>query len=178
MKYRCSVIQSVWLFVTPWSAACQVSLSLTICRSCTNSRPLSQCCHPTILSSVIPFFSCLQSFPASGSFPVSQLLASGGQSMGASASASVLPMNIQDWFPLGLTGWISLQSKDSQESSPTLQFKSNNSSALSLFYGPTLIPIHDWTHTPNHTGKTIVLTRWTFVGKVMSLLLIHCLDLS
>ena len=101
---------------------------------------------------------------------MSQLLASGGQSMGASASASVLPMNIQDWFPLGLTGWLSLQSKDSQESSPTLQFKSNNSSALSLFYGPTPIPIHDWTHTPNHTGKTIVLTIQIFVSKVMSLL--------
>ena len=73
-----------------------------------NSCPLSQWCHPTISSSVIPFSSCLQSFPASGSFPMSQFFASGGQSIGASASASVLPMNIQDWFPLGLTGLISL----------------------------------------------------------------------
>ena len=71
----------------------------------------SQWCHPTISSSVIPFSSCLQSFPASGSFPVSRFFASGGQSTGASASASVLPMNIQDWFPLGWTGWISLESK-------------------------------------------------------------------
>ena len=76
-----------------------------------DSCPLSWWCHLTISSSVVPFSSCLQSFPASGSFQMSQLFASGGQSIGASASASVLPMNIQDWFPLGWTGWISLQSK-------------------------------------------------------------------
>ena len=76
-----------------------------------NSFPLSWWCQPTILSSVIPFSSCLQSFPASGSFPISQFFASGGQSIGVSASASVLPMNIQDWFPLGLTSLISFQSK-------------------------------------------------------------------
>ena len=76
-----------------------------------NSRPLSWWCHPANSSSVIPFSSCLQSFSASGSFPMSQFFASGGQSIGTSASASVLPMNIQDWFPLGWTGWISLLSK-------------------------------------------------------------------
>ena len=76
-----------------------------------NSCPLSQWCRPTISSSVIPFFSCLQYFPASESFQMSQLFTSGGQSIGVSASISVLPMNIQDWFPLGWTGWISLQSK-------------------------------------------------------------------
>ena len=76
-----------------------------------NSCPLSQWCHPTISSSVIPFSSCPQSFPASGSFPINQFFTSGGQSIGTSASASVLPMNIQDWSPLGLTGWIPLQSK-------------------------------------------------------------------
>ena len=75
------------------------------------SRPLSWWCHPTILSSVAPFSFCLQSFPASGSFPMSQFFTSGGQSIGVSASTSVLPMNSQDWFPLGWTGWISLQSK-------------------------------------------------------------------
>ena len=80
-------------------------------RACSNSCPLSRWCHPTILSSVIPFSSCLQSPPASGSFLMSQLFVSGGQSIGVSASASVLAMNIQDWFPLGLTGLISLQSK-------------------------------------------------------------------
>ena len=76
-----------------------------------NSCPLRWWCHQTILSSVVPFSSHLQSFPASGSFPVSQFFESGGQRIGVSASASVLPMNIQDWFPLGWTGWISLQSK-------------------------------------------------------------------
>ena len=76
-----------------------------------NSCPLSRWCHPTISSSVIPFSSCPQSSPASGSFQMGQLFASGGQSIGVSASTSVLPMNIQDWFPLGWTGWISLQSK-------------------------------------------------------------------
>ena len=79
--------------------------------ACSNPCPLSLWCHPTILSSVMPFCSRLQSFPASGSFQVSQLLTSGGQSIGVSASASVLPMNIQDWFPVRWTGWISLQSK-------------------------------------------------------------------
>ena len=84
------------------------SLSLAVC---SHSCPLSRWCHPTISSSVIPFSSCLQSFPASGCFPRSQFFASGGQSVGVSASASVLPMNIQDWFPLGLTSLTSLQSK-------------------------------------------------------------------
>ena len=81
-----------------------------------NSCPLSQWCHPTISSSVIPFSSRLQSFPASGSFPVSQFFASADQSIGLSTSASVLPMNIQDWFPLGWTGWISNQSVHSLKS--------------------------------------------------------------
>ena len=80
-------------------------------RACSNSCPLSQWCHPTISSSVVPFSSCLQSFPASESFQMSQFFVAGGWSIGASASASVLPMNIQGWFPLGLTGWISCLSK-------------------------------------------------------------------
>ena len=114
-----------------------------------NSCILNQWRHPTISSSVVPF-SCPQSFPPSGSFPVSWLFVSGGQSIGALASGSVLPMNIQDWFPLGLTGLISLPSKGlSQDSSPTPQFKSINSSVLSLLYGPTLISIHDY--WKNHT---------------------------
>ena len=112
--------------------------------ACSNLCPSSQWCHPTISSSVIPFSSCLQSFPASGSFPMSQFFPLGGQNIGVSASASVLPMNIQDWFPLGLTGWISLQFRDSQESFPTPQFKSINSLALSLLYSPVLTSIHDY----------------------------------
>ena len=83
-------------------------------------------------------------FPSISLFPVSQFFTSGGPSIGASASASALPMNIQDWFPLGWTGWISLQSKGLSESSPVPQFESINSSALSLLYGPTLISVHDY----------------------------------
>ena len=101
-------------------------------------------CYSTISSSVIPFSSCLQSFPAPGSFQLSQLFASGGQSIGVSASTSVLPMNTQDWAPLGWTGWISLQSKGLQKSSPTPQFKSINSLALSFLYSPTVTSIHDY----------------------------------
>ena len=103
------LLSRVQLFVTPWTAAHQASLSITNSWSCSNSCPLSWWCYPTISSSVVPFSSCLQSFPASGSFPMSQFFASGGQSVGA--SAAVLPMNIQDWFPLELTGMNSLQSK-------------------------------------------------------------------
>ena len=92
----------------PWTEAHQASLSITNSWSLLNSCPSSQWCHLTISSSVVPFFSCLQSFPESGSFLVSQFFASGGQSIGVSASAPVLPMNIQDWFSLGLTGLILL----------------------------------------------------------------------
>ena len=110
--------------------------------ACSNSRPLSQWCRPTILSSVISF-SCPQSFPASGPFLKSRLFASGGQTTGASASASVLPMNIQNWFPLGLIGLISLQPDGLSRVFPTPQFKSINSSAFSL-HGPTLTSIQDY----------------------------------
>ena len=129
-------------------------------RACSNSCPSShqywsQWCHPAISSPIIPFSSCLQSFPASGSFPISQFFESDGQSIGASASASVLPMNIQDCFLLGLTNLISCSPRDSQVSSPTPQFKSINSSALSLLYTPTLTFIHDyWT---NHSFEEMDL---------------------
>ena len=112
-----------------------------------NSCALSWWCHPTISSSVTPFSSCLQSFPASGSFPMSQLSAWGGQSIGVSASALVLPMNTQDWFPFGWTGWIfgsPCSLRDSQVSSPTLQFKSINSLVFSFLYSTTLPSIHDY----------------------------------
>ena len=103
---------SVQLFATPLTVACQTSCPSPSSRACSNSCALSQWCHPTILSSLTPFFSCLQSFLASGSFLMSQLFISGSQRIGASTSASVLPMNIQDWFPLWWTGWISLQSTE------------------------------------------------------------------
>ena len=111
-----------------------------------NSYPLSQWYHAIILSFVVPFSSCLESFPASGSFPVGQFFVSSGQSIGVSASASVLPMNIQDWFPLGWTGLISLQSKRLSRvfSKLTPQFKSINSLALSFLYSPTLTSICDY----------------------------------
>ena len=106
-----------------------------------NSCPSSWWCHTTISSSVLPFSFCLQSFPESGSFQMSQFFSSGVQSIGVSASASVLPMNIHDWFPLGLTGWSPWSPRDSQKSSPTPQFKSINSSALSFLYSLTLTSI-------------------------------------
>ena len=122
-----------------------------------NPCPLSLWCHPTISSSVIPFCSCPQSFPASGGFPMSQLFASDGQSIGVSASTSVLPVNTQDWSS-GWTGGISLQSK-----------------GLSRVFSNTTVQKHQFFGTqpsshPMTTGKTIALTRWTLVGKVMSLL--------
>ena len=113
-------------------------------RVCSNSWPSSRQCHPITPSSAIPFSSCLQTFRASGSFKMNQLFASSGQSIGVSASASVLLMNIQDWFPLGWTGWISLHPRDSRESSPTPHFKIIDSSALSFLYGSTLTSIHNY----------------------------------
>ena len=109
-----------------------------------NSCSLSQWCHPTISSSVIPFSSCPQSFPASESFSMSQFLASGGQSIGVSASTSVLPMNTQDWSPLGWTGWTFLQSKGLSRVFSSPLFKSINSAALSPLYSPTLTSIRDY----------------------------------
>ena len=109
-----------------------------------NSCSLSQWWQPTISSSVTPFSSCPQCFPASGSFPISRLFTSGGQSIGASASASVFPMNIQGWFPLGLTGWSPCCPRDSEEASPAPQFKSINSSVLSLLCGLALTSVYDY----------------------------------
>ena len=103
-------LSCVWLFATPWTAAYQASLSFSISWSLLKLMSIEPWCHPAISSSVT-FSSCPQSFPASGFFPMSRVLTSGGQSIGASASTSDLPMNIQDWFPLGCTGLISLQSK-------------------------------------------------------------------
>ena len=129
-----------------------------------NSCPSSQWCHPTISSSVIPFSSCPQSLPASGSFPTSQLFAWGGQSIRVSTSASVLPMNTQDWPPLGWTGWISLEYKGLS------RVFSNTTVQKHQFFGSELSSqsnshIHIWP-----LEKTLPLTRQTFVDKVMSLL--------
>ena len=132
-------------------------------RACSNSCPLRQWCHPTISSSVVPFSSCPQSFPASRSSLMSQFFESCGQSTGPSASALTLPMNIQDWFPLGLTGWISLQSNTLKS---LLQHHSSKASMLwcSVFFMVRL------SHPYVTTRKTIGLTGQAFVSKVMSLL--------
>ena len=134
-----------------------------------NSCPSRWWCHPTISSSVGPFSSCLQFFPPSGSFQKSWLFTSGGQSIRASALSSVLPMNIQDWFPLGLTHWISLQSKGF---SSLLQ----NHSTKALIFWLSAFFIVQLSHPYMTTGKTTALTRWTFVGKVMFLLLFNTLS--
>ena len=127
-----------------------------------NSYQSSQWCHPTISSFVILFSFCLQPFPTSRYFSMSQFFPLGGQRIGASVSASLLPMNIQDWFPLGWTGWISLQSKRLFRVFSNTTIKSINSSVLSF-----MVPL---SHPYMTTGKTTALTRWNFVGKIMSLL--------
>ena len=140
---------------TPWTAERQASLFITNSQSLlipihthSHSYPLSGWCHPTISSSVIPFSSHLQSFLASGSFQMSQLFASGGQNTGVSASASVLPMNIQDWFPLGWTGWIFLHSKGLSRAFSNITVK-HRLFGTQLFYSLTLTSIHD--HWKNHS---------------------------
>ena len=130
-----------------------------------NSCPSSRWCHPANSSSVIPFSSCLWSFPASGSFPMSQFFASCGRSIGVSASASVLPMNIQDWFPLGWTSCISLLSKGLS------RVFSNTTVQKHQFFDASAIFMVQISHLYMTTGKSIALTLWTFAGKVMSLLL-------
>ena len=158
------IVQSlshIQLFATPWTAACQASLSFTVSQSLLKLLSIESvipCDH------LVPFSSCPPSFLSSGSFPMSWLFTSGGQNIGAAASASVLTVNIQGWFPLGVTGLISLQLKClSRVFSNTTVQKDQFFSAQ-----PTL-----WSNSHIHTRlleKTIALTRWTFVSKVTSLL--------
>ena len=139
-------------------------------RAYSNSCPLSWWCHPTISSSVIPFSSKLQSFPASGSFQMSQFFASGGQNTGVSASASVLPLNSQDRFPLRWTDCISFTGRDLWRVRGTLKtLLQHHSSKASFLWHSAFVRVQ-LSHPFMTTGKTIALTRWTFVGKVMSLL--------
>ena len=132
-----------------------------------NSCPLSQWCYPTISSSVVPFSSHLPSSPASGSFQMSQFFPSGGQSIGVSASASVLLMNIQDWSPLGWTCWISLLSKGLSRVFSNTTVKSTNSSALSFLYSPTLTSIHDyWKNSfPELPYDPAIPQSWTYIQR-------------
>ena len=131
-------------------------------RAGSNSCPLSWWCHPTILSSVILFSSCHQSSPASGSFLISRLFTWGGQSIRASASASVLPVKIQGWFPLGLTGWISLQSKGLS------RVFSNTTVQKASILQPSAFFLVQLSHLYMTTGETTALTMRTFVSKVLS----------
>ena len=154
-------LSHVRLFATPWTAAPQASLSITNSYSLLKLCPPGLWCHPITSSSVDPFSSCPQSLPASESFPVCLLFTAGGQSIEASASASVLPMNIQDWFPLGLTGWISLCPIGSRGSSSALQFESISFSVLSLLSGPTLTSMHDYwkDHSFDYTDLCLTAGR-------------------
>ena len=156
-------LSCVQLFVTSWTTACQPPCPSPTPGVHPNPCPLRWWCHPKISSSVVTFSSCPQSFPASGSFQMSQLFSSGGQSIGVWASTSVLPMNTQDLSPLGWTGWISIHSKWLLR---VLQHHSSKASILkhSAFFTVQL------SHPYMTTGKTIVLTRWRFVDKVMYLL--------
>ena len=139
-------------------------------RACSNSCPLSQWCHPTISSSVVPFSSCLQSFPTSGSFPMSQLFASGGQSIRASPSASVLPMNIHSWFPLGLTGVILQFRGLSRVFSNTMVQKYQFFGAqLSLYLVSLPFLCRAWT-----SGSSWFTYYWSLAWRILSITLLVC----
>ena len=139
-----SVTQWCTTLCDPTTVAHQASLSITNSWRLLKLKSIELVVSSNISSSVIPFSSCLQSFPASESFPMSQFFASGGQSIRVSASASVLPMNIQNSFSLGWTGWISLQSKGPSSLLQHYSSKVSNSSALSFLYSPALTSVHDY----------------------------------
>ena len=143
------LLSCVRLFATPWTTAHWASLSITNSWSSLKLMSIKSVMPSSHLMLCRPLLLLLPIPPRSEPFPMSQHFTWGGQSIGVSASASVLPMNTQDWSPLEWTGWISLQSRDSQESSPTPQFKSINSSVLSFLHSPTLTSIHD--HWKNHS---------------------------
>ena len=151
-------------FATPWTAACQASLSTTNCRSLLKLMSIKSWCHPTISSSVVPFSSCLQSFPASGSFQMNQFFASGGPSIGVSASASVLPMSTEDWFSFKMD-WLDLLAVQG-----TLKSLLQQHGSKALILWRLAFFIVQFSHPYMTTGKIIALTRWTFVSKVMPLL--------
>ena len=150
--------------MTPWTIAPRFLCFPPFPRVCSSLCPWSQWWYLTISSSATPFCFCLQSFPASGSFPMSWIFTSGGQSIGVSASASFLPMNILELISFRIDWFDPLAVRDFQESSPAPWFESISSLVLCLLYGPTVIYMY------MTTGKTIALTIGNFVGKVMSLL--------
>ena len=165
-------VRHVWLFATPWTAADQASLSFTISQSLLKLTSIESMMPSNHLIICCPFSSCLQSFPASGSFPMSRFFASGGQRIGASASASVLPMNIQDWFPLGLISLTSLISKElSRVLSSTIVQKHQFFSAQSFLHSKS--HIHTWPLEKSELWRQGPLsTKWYFC------FLLGCLGLS
>ena len=171
------VVQSlccVWLFVTLCPAARLASLSFTISQSLLKLLSIES----TNSSSVTLFCSYPQSFPMTVSFPGSRLFASGGQSIGASASSSILPMNIQGWFPLGLTGLISCSPRGSQESSSAPQLESISYSVLSCLYGPVLTPIHDYWKNHSFDLNGPLLAKWCPAFNMLSRFVIAFLPRS
>ena len=149
--YRVVVIQSpshVWLFMTPWTATHQSSLSLTISKSLLKFKSIEWVMPPNNVILCCPFLFLPSIFPASGSFPMSQLFASGVQSIGASASALVLPKSIQGWFPLRLTSLISLLSNGLSRAFSSTKFQSINSLVFCLLHCPALISVHDYWKDP------------------------------
>ena len=168
----------------PWTEVCQASLSLIISLSLLKLMCFESMMPSNHLILCRPFIFGLQSFPASGSFPMRRLFESGGQRIGASASALVLPMNIQGWFPLGLTGFISLLSKGLSSVFSSTKFKGTNSSALSLLYGSTLISIHDYWKNHNFDWQTYVIKVMSLLFNTLSMLVIaffprsKCLSVS
>ena len=175
--YDTKVVQSlnhVWLSVTLWAAPCQASLSFTISWSLLRLMAIESLMPPNHLILSCPLLLLLSVFPSIGSFPISQLFASGGQSIRASASASVLPKSIQSWFPLGWTGWISLQSKGlSRVFSSTTVWKHPFFSTQPFFFF-----LAQFSHPYMTTGKTIALTIQTLSVKWCLCFLICCLGLS
>ena len=160
------LLSFAWLFATPWTAACQATLSFTISWSLLKPMSIKSVMPSNHLTLCHPFLLLPSIFPGFRVLPVSWLFTSGGQSTGTSASASVLPLNIQGWFPLGLTGLIFLQSK---ELSRVLKASILQCSAIFMV---------QLSHPYMTTGKTIAFITWTFGGRVISLLLICCLGLS
>ena len=149
MKLKTSSVEfnhsyHVGFCVTPWTTACQGFISITNSWGLLKLIPLSQVCHATISSSLVPFFFCLQSFPASGSVPMSQLFASGGQSTGVSLSTSVLPMDTQDWFPLGWTSWIFLLFKGLSRVFSNITVQKLQLFSTQILYSSALTSINDY----------------------------------
>ena len=151
-----------WHFSNQWTATSRLTCPSTL-RACSNSCPSSRWCHPSNSSSVLPFSSCLQSLPVSRTIPMIKIIASGGQIIGASSSASILPMSIQDWFLLVLTDLISLQSKRLSRVFSNTTVQKHQFFGIHFLYAAILTSILDY--KKNHS-----LTRQIFVGKVMSLL--------